>query len=115
MQCRAFQKKKAWVKCRRLDANGPFRQQSQILVEASYAASLIIAKQIKPYTIAGTLVKPCALEMARMVLGQESKKKIRQISLSNNTVQRRISDLADDIEQHVISHIKNAQFGLFSI
>ena len=30
-------------------------------------------------------------------------------------MQRRISDLADDIKQQVISDIKNAQFDLFSI
>ena len=53
--------------------------------------------------------------MTRIVLGQESEKKLRQIFLSNNTVQRRIGDLADDIKQQVISDKKNAQFGLFSI
>ena len=45
----------------------------------------------------------------------KSEKKLRQISLSKNTVQRRISDLADDIKQQVISNIKNAQFCIFSI
>ena len=53
--------------------------------------------------------------MARIVLGQESEKKLRQMFLSNNTVQRRISDLADHIKQQVISDIKTDQFGLFSI
>ena len=71
-----------------------------------------MVKQIKLYTIGETLVKPCTLEMARVVLGQESEKKPRQISLSNNTVQRQISDLADDIKQQMIFVIKNAQFGL---
>ena len=61
-----------------LDASVAFGQ-FQTLVEASYAASLIIAKQIKPFTIGETLVKPYALEMARLVLGQESEKKLRQI------------------------------------
>ena len=80
------------MKRQRLDASRAFRQQSQTLVEASHAASLIIAKQVKLY-IGEILVKPCALEMARIVLGQESEKKLRQISLSSHTVQRRISDL----------------------
>ena len=70
-----FKRKKACVKRQRLDASGAFRQQSQTLVEDSYVASVIIAKQIKPYTIGETLVKPCALEMARSVLGQKSEKK----------------------------------------
>ena len=103
------------MKRQRLDANGTLRQQSQTLVEASYTASLIIAKQIKPYIISETLDKPCALKMARIVLGQENEKKLKQISLSNNTVQRWISDLAADIKKQVISDIENAQCGYFSI
>ena len=104
------------MKRQRLDASGAFRQQFQTLVEASYAVSLIITKlKIKLYSIGVTLVKPCALEMDRIVLGQKSEKKLRQISLSNNTVQRRVNDLADDIKLQVISAIKNDQFGLFPI
>ena len=53
--------------------------------------------------------------MARIALGQESEETLSQISLSNNTVQRRTSDLADDIKQQVIFHISNAQFGIFSL
>ena len=53
--------------------------------------------------------------MAGLVRGHESEKKLGQISLSDNTVQRRISDLADDIKQQVVSDIMIAQFCLFSI
>ena len=108
-----FKRKEACVKRQRLDASGVIRQQSQALIEASYAACPIIAKQIKPCTIGKTLVKPCALEMT--VLRQESEKTLKQISLSDNTVQRRISNLAGDIKQQVISDIRNAQFGVFSV
>ena len=97
-----------------MDASGAFRQKFQTLVEASYAAILIIAKQIKPYTIGETLVKPCALEMAKIALGQKSEKKLRQTFLSNNTVQRRIRDLADDIKQQVISRAEHRKFTLNS-
>ena len=48
--------------------------------------------------------------MASIVLGQESEKRLRHLSLSNNLVQRQISDLAGSTKQHVISDIKNAQF-----
>ena len=83
------------MKRQRLDASETFRQQFQTLVETSYASSQIIAKQFKSYIIGEILVKPCALKMARIVLGQENEKNLRQISLSNTTVQRWISDLAD--------------------
>ena len=75
----------------------------------------MIAKECKPYTIGETLVKPCATEMARIVLGRESEKKIKKIPLSNDTVKRRIADLCGNIKEQVISEIKNSPIGLFSI
>ena len=73
----------------------------------------MIAKQCKPYAIGETLIKPYASEMARIVLGEESKIKLLQIPLSNDTVERRIADLSDNMQ--VVAEIKNLQFGLFSI
>ena len=75
----------------------------------------MIAKKCKPYTIGETLVKPCATEMARIVLGRESDKKLKEIPLSNDTVKRRIADLSGNIKEQEISEIKNSPFGLFSI
>ena len=62
-------------------------------------------------------VKPCALKLARILglLGQESEKKLKQISFFNDTVQRRISESADEIKQQVISDIKYVKFGFSSI
>ena len=74
----------------------------------------MIAKQCKSYTI-GDFIKPCPSEMARSVLGEESKMKLQQISLSNDTVQLRIPDLSDNIKEQVIEEIKNSQLALFSI
>jgi len=51
--------------------------------------------------------------MVRIVLGQDSEKKLKQISLWNDNVQERISDLAEETKQGtVISEVENAQFGL---
>ena len=75
----------------------------------------MIAKQCKSYTIGETLIKPCPSEMARSVLGEKSKMKLQQISLSNDTVQLRIPDLSDNIKEQVIEEIKNSQLALFSI
>ena len=70
-----FQRKEESLKRQRLDARGPFQQHSQSLVGVSYIVSFMIAKECKPYTIGETLIKPCATEMARIVLGPESEKK----------------------------------------
>ena len=56
---------------------------------------------------------PCAKTMVKLALSEESAKKVNTISLSNNTVHRRISQLSDDIKEEVIQEIKRA--GLFSI
>ena len=56
---------------------------------------------------------PCAITMVKLALGEKSAKKLNTISLSNNTVLRRISQLSHDIKEEVIQEIKRA--GLFSI
>ena len=53
--------------------------------------SLLIAKQKKAHTIGESLVKPNDIAMVRIVLGEESERKIKAITLSDNTVQRRIA------------------------
>jgi hypothetical protein len=40
-------------------------------------------KEKKPHTLSEELIKPCALEIEKNVLGSEAHKKIQQIPLSN--------------------------------
>lgn len=75
--------------------------------------SLEIAKKKKPHIIGDELILPCAKTMVKLVLGEKSAEKLSAISLSNNTVQRRISLMSDDIKEQVIQKVKEA--GLFSI
>ena len=89
-----------------LDSTGELQQHSKSIVEVPYAVSFMIAKQCKPYTIGKTPIKPCASEMARIVHGEESKKKLQQILLSNDTVQWRIADLSNNIKEKVLAEIK---------
>ena len=60
-------------------------------------------------------LKKTASKMAGIVLGEESKIKLQQISLSNDIVQRKIVELSDNIKEQIIAEIKNSQFVLFSI
>ncbi|XP_064472939.1 SCAN domain-containing protein 3-like [Ornithodoros turicata] len=53
--------------------------------------------------------------MVEILLGKEQELKLAAVPLSNSTVQRRISDMADDIRDQVVQQIKSAAFGLFSI
>ncbi|XP_059097468.1 protein FAM200C-like [Tigriopus californicus] len=78
------------------------------LLEASYKVSYMIAREKKPHTIGETLVKPCALEMAKIVLGEDAAKKLSQVSVSNDTVHQRIKDMSQNIITQVVSEIKQS-------
>uniref|UniRef100_UPI0035900B4B protein FAM200C-like n=1 Tax=Myxine glutinosa TaxID=7769 RepID=UPI0035900B4B len=68
----------------------------------------MIAKEKKPHTIGESLVKPCALEMVKIVLGEDALKRLSQVSLSNDTVRQRIGDMSQDIATQVVSEIKSS-------
>ncbi|CAH1957649.1 unnamed protein product [Acanthoscelides obtectus] len=57
----------------------------------------MILKQKKSYTIGEELLKPCVLKATQIILGEDAEQKIKSISLSKNTVKRRIDDIATDI------------------
>ena len=80
-----------------LDKGGLLFQQTNAPLKASYEVSLMIAKQKKAHTIGENLVLPAAKIIVYCVFGDESVKKLNSISLSNNTVQRRIEEMSVDI------------------
>ena len=61
-----------------------------------------IALSGEAHTIAETLIKPCAKDMATCMIDAKSAEIIETIPLSNNTVARRIQDLATDIENELV-------------
>ena len=110
-----FERQSKALKMMRLDNSGEFFIRNSKIVEASYEVALEIAKQKKPHTIGESLIKPCVLKMADKVLGKDAEKKLAAVPLSNNTIQRRISDMSNDIKTQVVQQIKDAPFGLFAI
>ena len=88
-----------------------FFQQINASLKTCYEVSRMIAKQKKAHTIGENLVLPAAKVMVRCVFGDESVKKLNSISLSNNTVQRRIEEMSVDILQQVISDICKSESG----
>ena len=77
------------------------------MTEASFEVSLLIAKQKKAHNIGETLVKPSALAMVRIALNEESEREIQAIPLLDNTVQRRIALMANDIKEQVVTEVKD--------
>jgi len=71
-----------------------------------------IAQKGEAHTIAETLIKPCLIDIATCMLDENFAKQLSTIPLSNNTVVRRIADLATNVEQTLVSIIKYRKFAL---
>jgi len=57
----------------------------------------------KTHTIGKTFVKPCLLKTLKLLLGEAGEAKMREISLSSDTIQRHISDMLKDVKDQVIA------------
>lgn len=78
-------------------------------VTASYEVSRLIATSGKPHTIGEHLILPAAKQMVSIMLGN-SAKQLNSISLSNNTVKRRINDMAENVFQQLICRVRASRF-----
>lgn len=72
---------------------------------ASYLVANRIAKAKKAFTIGEELILPSTKDICRELLGENAVKKIEHVPLSNNTVSRRIQDIAKDIEEQLLDRI----------
>ncbi|QQP39543.1 Uncharacterized protein FKW44_020461, partial [Caligus rogercresseyi] len=85
-----------------------FRPEEKPALQSSYEVAYRIVKCKKPHTIAEVLIKPCTEKMVELMIGPEAKKKIQQVSLSNDTIRRRIDDMAADVCRQVCCEIKQS-------
>ena len=85
-----------------------FRLTSQLLLRASYEVSLIIAKAKTPHTAGEKLIKPSAVKMAQILPGRNEAKRIDSVPLSDDTVNNRIADIANDILSQLIAQIQDS-------
>ncbi|GFU20766.1 DUF4817 domain-containing protein [Trichonephila clavipes] len=58
----------------------------------------------KPHTIAEELILPAAIEIVETMFGDNFAKELQSIPLSNDTVSRRIDDIAEDVNSFSITH-----------
>ena len=97
------------VKHCRLDSSGAFQQEVSNAVLASYEVSYEIAKKCQAHTIGESLIAPCANIMVKRMLGETAAKKLSQVSLSNDTVCRRITDISSDIQRQLTSSLSTTR------
>ncbi len=79
-------------------------------VTASYEVSRLIATSGKPHTIGEDLILPAAKQMVSIMLGNKALKQLNLISLSNNTVKRRINGMSENVFQQLICRVRASLF-----
>jgi hypothetical protein len=81
-------------------------------LRASYNISLLIAKSGKPHTIGEELILPAVSEVLSTVLHKPPYDTIKIIPLSNTSVQRRIDEMAENVEDILCSILRTTEFAL---
>ena len=80
-------------------------------LKASYNISLLIAKADKPHTI-GELILPAVKEVIKTVLHKSPEQVIKSIPLSDNSVQRRVDKMAENVEETLSKMFMTTEFSL---
>ena len=68
-----------------------------------------VARTGKPHTIVEDLILPVTADMAVAMLGEKAKRTTQKMSSSNNTVSRRISDMAGDVLKQLLLRIQASE------
>lgn len=82
---------------------------SEKALEASYHVAKLIARQKKTHTIGETLIKPACMEIVRLMLEPNEVKEVSKVSLSADTVKRRIDDMSSDILGTLITKLTTTE------
>ena len=85
-----------------------FTSKNKLAVYSSYVASYQIAKQKKSHSVGEDLIMPVMKEVVKIMIGEKESKKLDAISLSNNTVRRRITDMSNDVLEQVLNQVKES-------
>ena len=80
------------------------------MATASYEIALIVAENEKPHTIE-ELIMPAAKVLVKHVIGNEAAVKLNSVSLSNNTIQWRITEMSTDNNEQVLTEVQSSKCG----
>ena len=81
---------------------------------ASYEIWQIIAKTGSAHTVAKNVFKPSFEIFMKTMLQQDSVNALKALSLSNDSIRRRIDEISSDVESQLDKKLKpvNSQFNL---
>ena len=101
-----FFKRRAKIMEKSVDKMTLFSQTSKSALETSFELAFLIAKAKKSHTAAENIIIPGALIIADHMLGDKAKAIIKTIPISDNTIARRIGEMAKDVVLQVAHDIK---------
>ncbi|GFX84157.1 SCAN domain-containing protein 3 [Trichonephila clavipes] len=79
---------------------------------ASYEIAELIAVNLKPHNLAEEIILPACRKIVKTMIGGSADIDICKIPLSNDTIQRRIKDMSENIEQNTAKTLANLNFAL---
>ena len=81
-------------------------------LKASYYIPLLIAKVGKPHTIGEELILSAVKEVIKTVLQKSPEQVIKSIPLSDNSIQRRVDKMAENVEETLSKMLMTTEFSL---
>ncbi|XP_067306923.1 protein FAM200A-like [Pseudorasbora parva] len=78
-------------------------------LRASFLASFHIAQAQKSHTIGEDLILPATKDIVKELLGEDAAKKIDAVPLSDNTVSRRVGDMAEDVSAQLLDQVRASE------
>ncbi|GFX19714.1 protein ZBED8 [Trichonephila clavipes] len=81
-------------------------------LQASYNISQVISKSVKLHTIGEELTLPAVEEVLKTVIPKSASNIIKRIPLRNNTFQRHIDEMSQDIESFLCDYLQTTHFSL---
>lgn len=85
---------------------------SQAGLQASYEISALIAKAGKPHSIAENLIRSSIEVVMKTMLKKDPHEVLANLPLSNNSVSRRIDEMAADVEEQLVNTLRHVNFAL---
>lgn len=79
---------------------------------ASYKVAELITLEQKPHNIGKSLILPACSEIVKIMFGTEAQRDVQKISLSDDTIKRRILDMSAFIENTVMTKLTTKNFAL---
>ena len=79
---------------------------------ASYEIAKLIAVKLKPHNLAEEIILPACRKIVKVMIGESADIDICKIPLSNDTINRRIKDMSQNIEQNTSKALANSNFAL---